>query len=72
MASVWLDGQRLGRFFPGGQEPGSALELRGGDPGVIWLPAPMIKPDARLTLLLECRGTSAGTLDSLLCRPAAS
>jgi beta-galactosidase len=70
--SAWLDGVRLGRLMPGlGADAGAPL-MRGGDPGVIWLPAPMMKPQARLTLLLENRGMTAGTLESLLCERAHS
>jgi hypothetical protein len=47
-------------------------QMRGGDPGVIWLPAPMMKPQARLTLLLESLGPSTGKLASLLCERAHS
>jgi beta-galactosidase len=72
MLSAWLDGVRLGRLLLDPQGTEGAPSMRGGDPGVIWLPAPMMKPQARLTLLLESRGTSAGRLESLLCRPAHS
>ena len=72
MISAWLDGVRLGRFMPGLQDDSAAPRMRGGDPGVIWLPAPMMKPQARLNLLLESRGTSAGRLESLLCERAHS
>jgi beta-galactosidase len=70
--SAWLDGTRLGRLLLDPPESPASPQMRGGDPGVIWLPAPMMKPQARLTLLLESRGTSAGRLESLLCRPAHS
>ena len=72
MISAWLDGVRLGRVMPGVQGDSAAPRMSGGDPGVIWLPAPMMKPQARLTLLLESRGTSAGRLESLLCERAHS
>ena len=72
MLSAWLDGVRLGRLLLDPPGTNGAPAMRGGDPGVIWLPAPMMKPQARLTLLLESRGTSAGRLESLLCQPAHS
>jgi beta-galactosidase len=58
--------------MPGlGADAGAPL-MRGGDPGMFWLPAPMMKPQARLTLLLENRGMTAGNLESLLCERAHS
>ncbi len=72
LLSAWLDGTRLGRLLLDPPESPASPRMRGGDPGVIWLPAPMMKPQARLTLLLESRGTSAGRLESLLCLPAHS
>ncbi|HEY8702013.1 MAG TPA: beta-galactosidase [Arthrobacter sp.] len=70
--SAWLDGTRLGRIMPGPRSDAGIPRMSGGDPGVIWLPAPMMKPQARLTLLLESRGTTAGRLESLLCERAHS
>ena len=72
MLSAWLDGTRLGRLLLDPPGTDGTPPMRGGDPGVIWLPAPMMKPQARLTLLLESRGTSPGRLESLLCHPAHS
>jgi hypothetical protein len=72
MISAWLDGTRLGRMMPVPGGGDGTPPMRGGDPGVIWLPAPMMKPQARLTLLLENRGMSAGRLESLLCERAHS
>ena len=72
MLSAWLDGTRLGRVMLGMNDDDGTPQMRGGDPGVIWLPAPMMKPQARLTLLLENRGMSAGRLESLLCERAHS
>ncbi|MBT2533557.1 beta-galactosidase [Arthrobacter sp. ISL-48] len=70
--SAWLDGTRLGRLMPGRDDDAANPSMSGGNPGVIWLPAPMMKSQARLTLLLENRGMTAGRLETLLCEPAHS
>jgi hypothetical protein len=72
-SGYFLRAAGTGLMISAGHGDDSAVpSMRGGDPGVIWLPAPMMKPQARLTLLLESRGTTAGRLDSLLCQRAHS